>query len=440
MVCVAIAQSSGNAFQAGSLFTPEERGQILEFWSAPNRYVVTPPTDCKTKGLWQVRQTPEASVWLWNYNKLRKVSAPPTADAQPANDQQKSWEAWLVKKLNYDRWQAWQSARLNNQQVLGIDAPPADKGMPATEPPPPGPEPTDMELAVGSPPSLAQAVVPMHHTVNFDDIALPYVDNVKLGNPRYPYYRFGQGVNSNGQAVSGDRLAHLCQLASCSDSESRIMQAVSRLEGGFDSVNTYDTGFVSVGFIQFASLKEGGGSLGGLLLEYKQDDPTDFATDFHKFGIEVGPTGILDVVDPSTGAEVTGPDANARIIWDKRLVAVFQRAGLKSDPFCAAQIKAAKTIFYPAQDSITCTCCNGTPISGKVGDFIKSEAGLATLFDRKVNTGNISQLAKVCSQVCMQHKLTAIDQLAAYEREIVAAMKYREDFLQDGDLSQPSSK
>jgi hypothetical protein len=297
-----------------------------------------------------------------------------------------------------------------------------------------------MLSAVGDPPTLSRAVVPMQHTVTFDDATILYKDNTRLGNPRYRYYRFAEGVASEGVPVSQvppDRLSRMFQLAGCNESESRVMRAVSVLEGGFDAVNTYDTGFVSVGFIQFASLKEGAGSLGALLVAYKQDDATDFADDFHRFGIDVAPNGDLDVVDPTTGAEISGTDANSRIIADKRLIAVFQRAGLKSDSFCAEQIKSAKTQFFPANDSVTITTADGNILVGKVCDFIRSEAGMATLFDRKVNTGNIAALLRVAAQVATTYHCSSVADLAEHEREIVKGLKYRTDFTRDTTLSQP---
>lgn len=427
----------------GPQFTADERQQIVTFWADPSRYREGPPDDYRQKGLWQVRLTPEGSVWLWNYDRVRKVSAPPTAVAQPANDQQRPWETWLTNKLAYDRWQAWQTAFGANRLVLGSDfVMPSEKGVPDSAPVPPGPEPPDMVAAVGDPPVLARAVVPMAHTITFDDATIQFDDNTHLGNPRYPYYRFAEGVESAGTPVAQeqpDRLSRLFQLAGCSDSEARVMRAVSVLEGGFDAVNTYDTGYVSVGFIQFASLREGAGSLGALLSAYKQDDPTDFAADFHRFGVEVQPSGALDVVDPVTGAEVSGPDANARIIADKRLIAVFQRAGEKSDSFCAAQVKSAKAQFFPANDSVTITTTDGHVVTGKVCDFIRSEAGMAILFDRKVNTGNISLLLKVATQVASSHHCTSVADLAGYEREILGGLKYRTDFTLDPTLSQPGN-
>ncbi len=364
--------------------------------------------DALKQGLWQVRLTTKGSVWLMAYNKARRVSAPPTENAQPANDLQRGWETWVVAKLNRDRWDALQTAQAANQKILGTLLPATDKKGPTTEPPHPGPIPDDLFALVGDPPKLAEAVVPMERDVAFEDITLTYVDNIRVSNPRYAYYRFAQGLNSEGVAVKTmptDRLDHLFRLAGVDESEARVMRAVSLLEGGFDAVNTYDTGFVSVGFIQFACLKEGGGSLGTFLEDYKKSNPDDYQRDLRQYGIDVTPTSLLDIVDPQTGAELTGPDAALKVIDDARLIAVFQRAGLKSDSFIAAQIRSAKSQFFPADDPVTVSV-GGQTITGKVSDFIKSEAGLATLMDRKVNTGHLDLLQSVVSDVANQANIS----------------------------------
>ena len=188
------------------------------------------------------------------------------------------------------------------------------------------------------------------------------------------------------RSISGDRIDHLFRLAGVEPKVANVMKAVSALEGGFESVNTYDTGYVSVGFIQFASLKEGAGSLGAMLLRYKTGDATNFDHDFRQYGVDVTSNGQLAVLDPATGQECQGPDANARIIADKRLIAVFGHAGSQSDAFIAAQIAAAKDQFYPGADTVS-VMLGGQPQVVKVSDLIASEAGMATLMDRKVNTG-----------------------------------------------------
>jgi len=422
-------------------FSVDERAQILTYWSQPGRYQVAPPTDVMDKGLWQVRLTVSGSTWLMAYNKARKVSAPPTQNAQPANDQQKEWETWVIAKLNRDRWNALIVAQNANEKILGKRLPKPDKTIPEAEPPAPGVIPDALLALAGPPPRFAEAAIPMERDIAFDDITLTYQDNVRVSNPRYPYYRFAIGVNSEGVAVkemAPDRMDHLFRLAEVTESEARIMRSVSILEGGFDAINTYDTGFVSVGFIQFASLREGAGSLGAMLLEYKTTNPTDFQRDLRQYGIDVQPTGLLDVVDPQTGAELFGPDANLKIIEDARLIAVFQRAGLKSDSFIAAQIRSAKTQFYPSDDPITVTVGTQT-ITGKISDFIKSEAGMATLMDRKVNTGHLDLLQSVVADVAQKANISQLSDLASHELEIIQRMKYRKNYLEDSTLTQPAA-
>ncbi len=439
-VTLAFAQSQQTPAPA-PLFTADERTQILEYWSQPGRYVLTTPVDAQSKGIWQVRLTSRGSVWLQQYNRARHLTPPPTENAQPVNDQQKQWETWIAAKVDRDRWEALQVAQAANEKILGVRVPGADRSTPGIEPPRPGQIPDGLFALAGDPPNFAEAVVPMEHDVAFDDCVLKYLDNIRLSNPRYAYYRFAQGVDSEGVAVKempSDRLDHLFELAGVSASEARVMRAVSFLEGGFDAINTYDTGYVSIGFIQFASLREGAGSLGSFLLDYKKFDPADFQTDLRQYGIDVTPDGYLDVIDLQTGAELVGADAALKVIDDARLVAVFQRAGLKSDNFIAAQIRSAKSQFYPSDDSITITV--GTQsFTGKVSDFIKSEAGMATLMDRKVNTGRLGSLNSILSDIATKANAKSLRDLAPHELEIVQKMKYRKDYLADSTLSQPKT-
>ena len=163
--------------------------------------------------------------------------------------------------------------------------------------------------------------------------------------------------------------------------------------------------------------------------------PGDFDKDFKRFGINVDDTGTLDVVDPQTGAELRGPAAIYKIIDDKRLIAVFQRAG-KTRAFQTAQIRIAKQNYYPADDPVTITV-GGVERTIKVSDVIHSEAGMATLFDRKVNTGNIRILGDVVSKFMDDHKLTDVRQVAPYERTLIPTLQWRTNFLTNPDLAQP---
>ena len=264
-------------------------------------------------------------------------------------------------------------------------------------------------------------------------------DNVRIGSPSFAYYRFSQGVMDSSnplRKLPDAQLNALFAKAGFSASEQRVMGAVSKLEGGFDSVNTYDTGFVSIGFIQFITAVDGKGSLLEVLQREKTDQSDQYARDFHQYGLDITPEGVLCVVDPITGAELTGADAVQKTIADKRLTAVWQKAGRTSEAFQVAQIKVAKAHYWPADDAVT-VMINGQTLTGKVSDIVKSEAGLTTLFDRKVNRGTIAPFADVVARVMTAHNLTKLEDATQYEREIIQACKYRTDFLADATLSQP---
>lgn len=413
------------------LFEDDERHRIMAYWAAPGRYVADAPAEAAKKGVWQVRLTPAGSVWLWGLTRGKKV--PPSQIASSP------WEGWIAAKVRHDRWEALQAARAANREIMGKDLPTPDANTPLGEPPLPGAMPPDLQSAMGPAPIMAEAVAPLAHTIAFDDLTLTYQDNTRMG-PRYAYYRFPAGVQSMGAAVKSlpsESLDALFKTAGIDEGPARIMRAVSILEGGFDSVNTYDTGYVSVGFIQFASLKEGAGSLGAVLRSFKNADPLGFAADFHRFGVDVDETAHLVVLDPTSGAVATGADANARIIEDKRLIAVFQRAGRQSEGFRAAQVRAAKAIYWPSEDTVT-VVLNGTPTPVRVGDLVTSEAGLATLFDRKVNTGKVDALGEAASRVAQAQGCATVADLAKYEKTLVSLVRYRKDYLSDPNLSQPA--
>jgi hypothetical protein len=145
----------------------------------------------------------------------------------------------------------------------------------------------------------------------------------------------------------------------------------------------------------------------------------------------------IAAIHPATGKIVVGSDAVQAIIDDKRLTAVFERAGA-TDAFRKAQVAIARERYWPGDDTVIVNVGDQTQ-TARVSDLFKSEAGLATLMDRKVNRGNIRLLNEVATKLMQEKKLTNIADLAKYERELTAAMKYRHDFLADPTLSQPAA-
>jgi hypothetical protein len=252
----------------------------------------------------------------------------------------------------------------------------------------------------------------------------------------YAYYRFPQGVAVSGARAPGAETAAVFTDAGMTETEQRIACAVSKLEGSFEAINTYDTGSVSVGFIQFVTMDDGRHSLCEVLQQEKQERPIEFANDFHHYGIDITADGTIDVVDPATGAELCGPEAVHKLVDDKRLIAVFQRAGRHSTAFRVAQVRIAKSHYWPMDDPIAIKL-GMQMLAGKVSDVVHSEAGIATLFDRKVNRGSCEPISAVVAKIMQSHGLTQISDAAMYERDIIKALKYRGDFLMDPTLSQP---
>ena len=407
-------------------FTDAERFALVKFWNEPGRYVSAPLEDAK--GPWKVRLTPDGSLWLWTYNRARGLGKTPPGQVPPAADaQQAVWESWIDARVAWDRYLAAADAAQKN----GLFAP--------NPPVNPGPAPADLVALAGEPPAFAYAVRPSTHAVAFEDgEALRYTDNVEM-RPRFAYYRFENGVNSGGTRVKDlgpGELDGLLKEAGISPSEARVFKAVSILEGGFDSINTYDTGYVSVGFIQFASLAEGGHSLGGTLLGMKKDDPRAFEADFRRYGVDVTGDGLLVAVEPTTGEIARGPAANTAIIDDKRLIAVFQRAGRRK-AFRLAQLRAAKSMYYPA-DTIVTVKLDDRTLSGRVGDIFRSEAGMAAMMDRKVNTGNLGNLAMLLTNLAREKGIARWSDFAPYEGQLLDNLYYRVDTRNDPNLSQPA--
>ncbi|MCB0826780.1 MAG: hypothetical protein KDC26_11370 [Armatimonadetes bacterium] len=413
-----------------SFFTDAEKKAISDYWNQDGRYIVAFPDDSDTKGIYQARQTPDGSTWLLNYYKKARGQSSkviPGRKPEAQNDQQKEWDKWVETKYAYDEWAATKAAAGQN-------------GFPVTmeHMEDPGATPADIVTFAGAAPKFVDVVTPRVHRINFEDLKAEFPDNIKVRR-MYSYYRFSDGVMHVGDRMKGreKELMPLFEKGGLSDSEYKIMAAVSILEGGFDSINTYDTGYVSVGFIQFASLSGGAGSLGQTLKTMKTREPSAYHRNFRRFGIDVTEDGKLVALDIKTGEEKIGADAAMQIIKDRRLIAVFHRAGKLSEEYRIAQILTAKSQYFPAQDTLEVKLGDKT-LKGKIGDIVKSEAGLATLMDRKVNTGKYGDLESVLASMALSYKVESWEQFAPLEYEIINAMEYRDNYLERKDLSQPA--
>lgn len=434
--------------QGQQFFDNAERQRVIEYWLVPGRYTTSLSGD--QGAAWQPRQTPEGSTWIREvYKLIQPGKVDPKKDLTGTTPEQRAWTAWIERRYAADeQWALGECLRLNMEgSDLASGAPPVPpsvrKGGGVTDvspapSPDPWPCPPGLTARVGAPPRLVAPAQPMRHVIVFDDgLTLAYEDHVKVRR-KYAFYRFAEGVMSAGAPVSAlepSQLSRLAASAGISARDLKIMSAVSLLEGGFDSVNTYDTGFVSVGLIQFACLAEGRGSLGKLLSFYKQSQSRAFDEDFRRFGIDVDEKGLMVAIDPRTGEELVGQEAAHAIIRDKRLIAVFQRAG-RGEAFQIAQLRSAHDQFFPANEILNVSL-GGVRHQVRAGDVFRSEAGLATLMDRKVNIGNIREVAAVVESLAAQFGIRDRGRLADIEHMAVRQLRYRLDFTASRDLTQP---
>lgn len=415
-------------------FEPHTTQAVLKYWAESGRYQSSDLPDAKTKGKYRVRLTPEGSLWLHGYARARGLSkTPPSGGIISVTEQDKPWNQWISDRIDYDRYIAGMDAVAANsvESKLPFQQLPVVAG--------PGPIPPGLAALMPDPPSFAEAAAPKQHIIAFHDgVVLKFQDNVEM-NPRSAYYRFRDGVRDGGTKMKDfdpKLLKKVLDEVRIGDFERRVFEAVSLLEGGFDSVNTYDTGYVSVGFIQFACLSGGAGSLGSVLQRQKSLFPKKYQEDFQRFGVDVRPDGKLVALDTETGDERIGTDAALEIIKNKRLIAVFQRAGRLSHENRVAQMMIAREMYYPDRDEVLIPI-DGRLVVAKIQDFIKSEAGMATLMDRKVNTGKLGPIGDVASELVRTNSLKAVAELAAYEQTIISRLRFRKNYLAEKGLSQP---
>ena len=68
---------------------------------------------------------------------------------------------------------------------------------------------------------------------------------------------------------------------------------------------------------------------------------------------------------------------------------------------------------------------------------MKTEAGIATLMDRKVNTGTIALFVEAAKIIAEAKGITNFADLAKYEHVFINALWYRKNYTRDNGLSQP---
>lgn len=239
------------------------------------------------------------------------------------------------------------AARADQAWLEAYERSQADPAAPA-----PRPAPSDLVASAGGEPPAAFRGVQNTYTVALPFVAgrFTFVDHPV--DPDYPYLLDPSGVADEGTPVfTRADVSHVMRAAGLNHDQRVVFRKVSEKEGGFEAINTYDTGYVSVGFIQFAAMRGGNGSLARVLERMKTDNLAEYRHYFEKFGVDVDENRCLCVIDPSTARVLHGADAVDAIRRDKRLTAVFYHAGAGSPGFQQAQIAMALDEYYAPSHS-----------------------------------------------------------------------------------------
>ncbi|MFV0645743.1 MAG: S8 family peptidase [Sphingomonadaceae bacterium] len=217
-------------------------------------------------------------------------------------------------------------------------------------------------------------VIQNHHRISVEGTRISLHDNVVTYAT--------DNLNGLVGKAQGDNRANVTAVVAASGlgADSRaILDIVSRHEGTFSSVNSWDRAVVTFGFIQWTFGSGGNGSLVGLLDAFRQHDASAFADYYEKYGI--GTDGGEAVLLQRDGTRLTGGDAARAIRTDVRLMAVISRAGTHAG-FQTVQVAHAHAhkIVAMRQSRIS-----GYPV--RAGDVVSSVYGTGIMADRAVHSG-----------------------------------------------------
>jgi hypothetical protein len=202
-------------------------------------------------------------------------------------------------------------------------------------------------------------------------------------------------------------------------SSKQILSIISRFEGGFTAVNTWDIADVTFGMVQWTTGASGKGDLTQAMSIIKRAAPEAFAARLVRYGIDVDPRAGLVLTRPD-GTVLRGVEAAKTIQTDAKLVAVLSAAG--SDPAIqAAELRAANDIeikgalnaklqvSFPAPAGATAATTVAVPVSA----LITSEYGVGVLANRTVHGGFPGKdLKKAINEYVASHHIQPAANLA----------------------------
>jgi hypothetical protein len=142
------------------------------------------------------------------------------------------------------------------------------------------------------------------------------------------------------------------------DLEAKALLFVSKNEGKFNALNTYDRTAITFGFVQFAG-GSGGGSLPTMMANLKKDSPTVFKDSFQKYGIDVEyvekqskiSAATVVAIDSINGKVMRGRDAEEYIRRMTALLPAFLAAGHNKEVQQAQVKTAVNACVLPSRNS-----------------------------------------------------------------------------------------
>jgi len=206
-----------------------------------------------------------------------------------------------------------------------------------------------------------------------------------------------QGIGFKGTFMP-DIPQHVFEEFGLSASMALALKYVSKHEGNFDAINSYDKAHFSWGFIQFAG--KGGGSNGSLpavIASMKHKQPGLFREFFQKLGVDIdisfrngevhdGNLRIFDLLAYNGRFEVSGEDAERALRNDIQLHGAFIRAAYHPE-FYKIQIGRAVMGYVRPAMGIRCDINTGRLRLSDVPlvAIIRSPMGNGLMVDLTVN-------------------------------------------------------
>ncbi len=179
-----------------------------------------------------------------------------------------------------------------------------------------------------------------------------------------------------------------------------ILKYISKNEGCFDAVNSYDKAIFSFGFIQFTGAVASGSMLTRVLARLKERDEDVFNECFKQYGMDIQNFGApIFQVETNYGIK-QGDAAYLEVANDLQLTAAFIASAFRPTMICVqVEIALEEYVFKAVSSSVMISIFGNTyPLN----QLMRTEGGIAFRVDLAVNrglSGSLAVLKKAIEQV-----------------------------------------